>query len=410
MGFTYEKQETSRFLVYQTEKTDRVDSSVVGIVSGSKIDGVLKLVPVRVDGEFFFKYNVTGLTTLKEYLSGYVEKKRLLDIMENLIDTFSEISKYMLNAGDFILETNYIFVDTSKTQCFLTVLPVEKERTEVKTFFNHLISSISIDITTDNTIGELLQFLHPSHSFSLDSFRTLLQRLKSEAVPKNSISKDILSDKTKLSETDDPDATVLMDEAPTVLSGPRILCLKTQKVFHITKEISLIGRNPEKNDFCIEGNPEIGREAHASILWREGELRIRDNHSHNGVFIDGHRIEPDQWHGPLDNGSHFCLAREEFEIQYEGNVINENAVKIFPCNLTPENVISMEAGTEKKHWKDADAAAVAADSEKAGEKKGLFSFFYKKSKPKKEQKEKISGKEKKKHSFGNFSIPDKGEK
>ena len=133
MGFTYEDQESSKFLVYQSRKTDNIDNAVVGIASGSQINGVLRLVPVRIDGELFFKYNITGLSTLKEYLSGYVEKKRLLDIMENLTDIFADISKYMLDAGDFILDSRYIFVDPSAVQCYLVALPVEKERIDVKT-------------------------------------------------------------------------------------------------------------------------------------------------------------------------------------------------------------------------------------------------------------------------------------
>ena len=75
MGFTYEDQESSKFLVYQSRKTDNIDNAVVGIASGSQINGVLRLVPVRIDGELFFKYNITGLSTLKEYLDVYKRQR-----------------------------------------------------------------------------------------------------------------------------------------------------------------------------------------------------------------------------------------------------------------------------------------------------------------------------------------------
>lgn len=413
MGFTYEDQESSKFLVYQSRKTDNIDNAVVGIASGSQINGVLRLVPVRIDGELFFKYNITGLSTLKEYLSGYVEKKRLLDIMENLTDIFADISKYMLDAGDFILDSRYIFVDPSAVQCYLVALPVEKERIDVKTFFNNLISGISIDMTKDNMVGELLQFLHPSQSFSLESFQMLIRKLRIETASEAKIMSDSSDD--EFPDTEDPDATVLMDDSPTVLSGPKLLCLRTQKSFRVSKEMSSIGRNPAKNDFCIEGNPEIGRESHASILWRSGELYIRDNHSHNGVFVDGQRIEQDKWYGPLKNGIHFCLAREEFEVQLEENIPEAD----FSNSIQLEDGSANGAGfpepmkTEERQWKnveEAESPDMDMEDEKNAKKKGFLSLFTKKEKKVKEPKEKKKGKEKKKAAFGNFSIPDKGEK
>ncbi|MCD8324159.1 MAG: FHA domain-containing protein [Clostridiales bacterium] len=68
-------------------------------------------------------------------------------------------------------------------------------------------------------------------------------------------------------------------------------------------------------DFFVPDNNVVSG-IHADILTENREYFIRDNHSTNGTYVNGSRLEGDQ-RVRLNDGDRFTLANEEFEFHME---------------------------------------------------------------------------------------------
>ena len=103
----------------------------------------------------------------------------------------------------------------------------------------------------------------------------------------------------------------------TVLTEPKqklpfLTNLKTRERFVISKEASRIGKDPMRNDFCIQGNSAVSRE-HAVIHFQNGQVFVVDNHSTNGTYVNGRKLSAGEVSEALQHGTRVMLGDEELE-------------------------------------------------------------------------------------------------
>lgn len=109
------------------------------------------------------------------------------------------------------------------------------------------------------------------------------------------------------------ETTVLTDSMPY---SSFFINLRTREIFRISKEISRIGKDPMRNDFCIQGNSAVSRE-HAVIHFQNGQVYIMDNRSTNGTYIDGIRLASGSMSACLEHGMRIRLGDEELEFRMQ---------------------------------------------------------------------------------------------
>lgn len=107
--------------------------------------------------------------------------------------------------------------------------------------------------------------------------------------------------------------TTVLANTPSRTS-PFLLNLRTREKFVIVKGTSKIGKDPVVNDFCIHGNSAISRE-HAIIYLQNGQVFIMDNHSTNGTYVNGVRLQPGIVSVALNEGTKLQLGDEELEFR-----------------------------------------------------------------------------------------------
>lgn len=99
-------------------------------------------------------------------------------------------------------------------------------------------------------------------------------------------------------------------EKPTVLlAQPFLRRLKTGEEFFLDEGETILGRSETKAHFKIVDNDTVGR-VHARVFNRMGQCFIEDNHSKNGTFLNGQRLEPERKY-PLVHGDDLRLANEK---------------------------------------------------------------------------------------------------
>ncbi len=112
----------------------------------------------------------------------------------------------------------------------------------------------------------------------------------------------------------DPDATSMVmegDEVTTLLDNePRLVRERNQEIIFLQKDVFRIGRKREVVDYCIEGNPTIGR-CHAVIVKKGDTFYIVDAGSKNHTYVNGMMIEGNV-EVPLENQAVIRLSDEGF--------------------------------------------------------------------------------------------------
>ncbi len=111
-----------------------------------------------------------------------------------------------------------------------------------------------------------------------------------------------------------PDETSIAmdgDEVTTLLDNePRLVRERNQEIIFLQKDVFRIGRKREVVDYCIEGNPTIGR-CHAVIVKKGDAFYIVDAGSKNHTYVNGMMIESNV-EVPLENQAVIKLSDEGF--------------------------------------------------------------------------------------------------
>lgn len=179
--FTYENNGTNTYLVYEIGSEDKIDSMSLGMITNNKIPGIAPTIFTQMDQNKYIKYNVSSKITLQALFSGTVNRKRMIGSFKGIVDAFLSAEDYMLDNSSIILDVNYIFIDVSTNEVSMILLPmVGKQRTsaELCEFFKDKVYSIQSDVSEDcSHVAKMLNYLNSSATFSLDSFKTLLQGL-----------------------------------------------------------------------------------------------------------------------------------------------------------------------------------------------------------------------------------------
>lgn len=181
MDFFYENQNSNSFLVYRLEERDKLDSFNYGMLANNKINGIIPANITQVNTDRFLKYNVSSTVTLSQYFAGVVNKNRLVNVFLSIVSALIDAEDYMIDTSMFVMDTNYIYVDVSSATASIICFPMVGYSCDVKLidFFKNIIFTTQYDRTENSDyVAEIITFLNSGDSFSVQSFKKMLQSLE----------------------------------------------------------------------------------------------------------------------------------------------------------------------------------------------------------------------------------------
>jgi hypothetical protein len=272
------------------------------------------------------KYNISSRISVKQMFSGPVNKKRLLGVLNGVVDALLATEEYMMDPRSVILDVDHIYVDVTTCETVLLCLPIaeveEAEDHDITAFFKKLVFTTLYDQTENaDHVTRLLNFLNSSETVSLVDFKALLLELEGkESAGKGQKSGE--SDKRKITKPVNFGLTTDLSRLKgktAVLegkeNGPYLLRLANMETIPLNKHVFHIGKEEGYVDYYVDNNPAVSR-CHAYIIAREDAHYIVDTNSLNHTYVDGKQI-PSGVETKLSSGSEFCLANEVFEFRQE---------------------------------------------------------------------------------------------
>lgn len=189
IAFTHEEQGDRKYLVYEKRAEDSMDTLTLEMISNNRIQGIAPLIHIQKDDSIYIKYDITGLKSFREYIQGCVRRQKLLRIMESIADAAIEAEDYMLKFSSYILNVDYIYLDSADLKVFMIVLPIVREEIPLEDFLKKLLMEVRYDQTEDcSYVAALLNFFSSSEAFSVYELKKRIVQFKQE---KSSVKKEI---------------------------------------------------------------------------------------------------------------------------------------------------------------------------------------------------------------------------
>lgn len=183
MSFTYENQGNNTYLVYKIGASDNVDTMSLGMITNNKIDGIVPTLFTQSDTDRFIKYNISAKVSAKEFLSGVVNKKRLLGVFISVLKAIKSTEEYMIDARSLLIDLEHIYVDVSKCDAMLVCLPLvrQNESVNIPMFFKQIMFSTQFDQNENcDYVAQIINYLNSTPVFSVDDFEKLLMDIDAD--------------------------------------------------------------------------------------------------------------------------------------------------------------------------------------------------------------------------------------
>lgn len=313
LNLVHEKQDNNSYIIYTLDSNEKIDLFSMGMLVNNKIDGIIPFALRKSENAKQLKFNITNKIILAKYFSGIVSDEKLVDILLNMTDAVVSVDDYMLDAGCFILDPNYIYINPSSFKVEMLYFPVINIQTgaDFCKFIQGIIQNVKLQDGNNNMLGqELRKYLNNGSGFDIITFRDFLKEKQQQLKP------DLAASVESAAKVLDNIEAGIQNSEANVVSGnedvpfPYILRLRTNQKVAITKSIFKIGKSKNLVDYPVTDNSSISR-CHADIINKNGILYIRDNNSTNHTFVNGERIEPNT-DVKLVHGTKINLANEEF--------------------------------------------------------------------------------------------------
>lgn len=198
--FEFEEREGRKYLVYEKREGDILDTFTMEMLSNNKIEGLAAFSCVRMNHEVRMKYNITGLTSLKEMFADTINRKNFLSILESLADAVIRADDYMLDVSEYVFDETFIYVNPADMRVSMIVLPICQEGMQANHFLKQMLFDVRYDQAEDcSYVASLMNFLRDSNNFSMRSFKEeVLQYKKANLDSGNRIVNSVAHDNKKM--------------------------------------------------------------------------------------------------------------------------------------------------------------------------------------------------------------------
>lgn len=179
--FIYENQGSDKYLIYQLEQKEKLDTMALGMLNHNKIPNLLPVSFTQIDSERYLRYSSLPQSTLKGQLAGMMTKERLLMIFDGICEGVRSSEEYLLDGNAFVLEAENIYVDPASGKTSLVYLPILDTgiHTDYVSFFKGIITNMIADRSEDlSYVTTILYFLNSTENFSLNEFSKLVKSLR----------------------------------------------------------------------------------------------------------------------------------------------------------------------------------------------------------------------------------------
>lgn len=298
-------------VTYKLEKTEQINRMEMDIINKKEIPALL---PVRFRKAFWsssLSFQIHDMMSIDHFFKSGINFGQFTDAVCQIADTILSCEAHGIRSGNMEFSSNLIFYDYADKQIRMLYWPLISLDGYVKLpEFFRMLGDIYICSRQDEAfLNRYLELFTSRAKFEVSNFKKSVESQNGQwkNLQNNDVFYEIRKNTGNVNTTDDP--TVYME-------GPMIYRVSAREDIILRNFPFTIGRYEEYSDYVLKNNRFVSRK-HATLLYENGTVYIRDEGSANGTFLDGERI-PKYEKIELRPESRFVIGKEEFIFLYSG--------------------------------------------------------------------------------------------
>lgn len=354
---TVSQKGTSRTISYHLEGKEKIDQQQADWLTVQRFSGLIPFSIIKNFRGYTLQYDVSGLLTLKEYLSSNVTKEQFLAVVQELLSALDFFGKKKLWVKDIKMDCDSIFVSPQTHKLFFVYQPIQNNTnvTDLRLFFSSLPYQAVFASQDLSYVTKYIQYFQTQKSFAKIGVNKLVEALKGtekallkdegavccmQADDRTSGFGDLTFEddapeaygqqnygtqaQAQAQESDDTidiedlnagDQTMMLDdEDDASIAQPRpypyLIREKTEESIRIESAALVIGKTASYADYVVADNRAVSRK-HATIVTRADRYYIIDHDSSNRTYVDGKAI-PSRQEYEIFSDTKIRLANEPF--------------------------------------------------------------------------------------------------
>ncbi len=181
-NFEFETQGNSKYLVYEIDESDTIDSMSLGMLTNNQISGFATTSFVQIDSKKIIKYNISEMESAKILFEGIVNRRRLLGVFSGIVNALFSAEEYMIDPNGIVLDLDYIFTDRTTCETFLICLPIVNDDLREKNigdFLKSIMYTLKFDQSENRDyVTSIVNFINDNQeNFSAEAFKNLIESL-----------------------------------------------------------------------------------------------------------------------------------------------------------------------------------------------------------------------------------------
>ncbi len=182
-----ETQDKSKYLVFEADVSDMIDTIAVGMIENNIIDGIIPFSISQFDDRITIRYDITKYITMSDLIDEYMSRDKILSVIDGLLSVYSNVEDYFIEPESLQLDCDKIFYTKQDNSVHMICLPVMNKNIgnpELNVFLKSFICRLKFDSTENcDYIGKMLGYLNSSNDFIVSDFVYIVDSQKKPGIP-----------------------------------------------------------------------------------------------------------------------------------------------------------------------------------------------------------------------------------
>ena len=172
-----------KYLSYTMGEDCELDEDVLDYCQDNAPEELIEIIYEEDDDYDYLTYQITGKTSLEEYIAQEHDCESVLLILRNVAQEMISLKEQAIPLSYVLLNRGFIYVDAEKKTVQFLCLPIESKgalSVEFKSFVRQLLANMKYDVEEDlNYVGKLLTYIN-GDNFNLRGLIGLAEALMEE--------------------------------------------------------------------------------------------------------------------------------------------------------------------------------------------------------------------------------------
>ncbi|MEI3530280.1 MAG: DUF6382 domain-containing protein [Bacilli bacterium] len=186
---------SSKKLTKELVMGEQLNVREISLIDGKQVTGLLPAIIDNQNGKVVINYDMSVLISLNEYLKQTLEMNDVINLLDEIMDTFIAMQNFYLSRKKLVFDFNYIMINPTMKKVFLIYLPIMgfDNNTTVNNFLITLIENIQTE-DGSKLLTNFEDYLKGNEQLELVAIKKFIDRLSLDVNKEGSGATQFVSD------------------------------------------------------------------------------------------------------------------------------------------------------------------------------------------------------------------------